>query len=242
LFQRHRNNLQLGVLIIENKGNQMNDGYLSRDRAHINKGQRQRRASNPRIDYYPSPDALMLINAKRGRFYPLNIVSGVLDAIVTEWADLAGIKYGKVEKAKSSAKPSAIANHYAHANESGGSGGNPLAMRVGGHFGSDAGINLRIAQAHAREQASIDAILASRAEARDRALAESEVYRLKRVAELRAILRVTCGAKTQSGKPCRSKSLPGKRRCKWHGGCSTGPKTAEGKAKALGNLRQNRRQ
>ena len=36
--------------------------------------------------------------------------------------------------------------------------------------------------------------------------------------------RVTCGAKTRGGAPCRAKSVPGKRRCKLHGGMSTGPK------------------
>ena len=41
--------------------------------------------------------------------------------------------------------------------------------------------------------------------------------------------RVRCGAKTRKGHPCRAKSIPGKRRCKFHGGMSTGPKTQEGK-------------
>lgn len=36
--------------------------------------------------------------------------------------------------------------------------------------------------------------------------------------------RVTCGAKTRKGTPCRAKSMPGKRRCKLHGGMSTGPR------------------
>ena len=52
------------------------------------------------------------------------------------------------------------------------------------------------------------------------------------------VKQVICGARTQSARACRCKSLPGKRRCKWHGGCSTGPKTAEGRAKALRNLVQ----
>ncbi|WP_319825926.1 HGGxSTG domain-containing protein [Thalassovita sp.] len=38
-----------------------------------------------------------------------------------------------------------------------------------------------------------------------------------------------CGAKTRKGTPCRAKSLPGKKRCKFHGGASTGPRTAEGR-------------
>lgn len=37
--------------------------------------------------------------------------------------------------------------------------------------------------------------------------------------------------------PCEARSVP---RCKWHGGCSTGPRTPEGKARALANLRQFR--
>ncbi len=41
--------------------------------------------------------------------------------------------------------------------------------------------------------------------------------------------RVICGAKTRKGVPCRAKSEPGRRRCKFHGGKSTGPKTPEGR-------------
>ncbi|WP_363320823.1 helix-turn-helix transcriptional regulator [Roseovarius sp.] len=40
-----------------------------------------------------------------------------------------------------------------------------------------------------------------------------------------------CGAKTRKGKPCRAKPLPGKRRCKFHGGMSTGPRTPEGRGR-----------
>ena len=39
----------------------------------------------------------------------------------------------------------------------------------------------------------------------------------------------SCGARTRKGTPCRAKALPGKRRCKFHGGMSTGPKTPEGR-------------
>ncbi|MCE4510319.1 HGGxSTG domain-containing protein [Xanthomonas hortorum] len=50
---------------------------------------------------------------------------------------------------------------------------------------------------------------------------------------------VTCGARRhRDGKPCQAKSEPGKRRCRFHGGRSTGPRTTEGKARALENLRQ----
>lgn len=51
--------------------------------------------------------------------------------------------------------------------------------------------------------------------------------------------RVPCGAKRRrDGQPCQALSVPGKHRCKWHGGCSTGPTTPEGKARALANLRR----
>lgn len=40
--------------------------------------------------------------------------------------------------------------------------------------------------------------------------------------------RVVCGAKTRKGTPCRNKSEPGKRRCKFHGGMSTGARTQAG--------------
>lgn len=43
--------------------------------------------------------------------------------------------------------------------------------------------------------------------------------------------RVTCGAKTRQGNPCRAKSEPGRNRCRFHGGLSTGPKTAAGLAR-----------
>lgn len=46
-----------------------------------------------------------------------------------------------------------------------------------------------------------------------------------------------CNARTKTGQPCRALGLPGSGRCKWHGGLSTGPRTAEGKAESAKNLR-----
>ena len=40
-----------------------------------------------------------------------------------------------------------------------------------------------------------------------------------------------CEAKTRRGTPCRQRPLTGKRRCRLHGGLSTGPRTAEGRAR-----------
>ena len=40
-----------------------------------------------------------------------------------------------------------------------------------------------------------------------------------------------CGARTRSGKPCRSAAMKNRRRCRLHGGLSTGPSTPEGLAR-----------
>ena len=50
----------------------------------------------------------------------------------------------------------------------------------------------------------------------------------EREAQVATHRRVICGAKTRKGGQCRNKSEPGKRRCKFHGGKSTGAKTPEG--------------
>lgn len=53
--------------------------------------------------------------------------------------------------------------------------------------------------------------------------------------------RVVCGAKRhRDGQPCEALSVPGKRRCRFHGGMSTGPRTPEGKRRAEANLRARR--
>lgn len=57
--------------------------------------------------------------------------------------------------------------------------------------------------------------------ARDRLLALTEQTR----AQPR---RTRCGARTRKGTPCRANAVPGKTRCKFHGGMSTGPKSPEG--------------
>ena len=43
--------------------------------------------------------------------------------------------------------------------------------------------------------------------------------------------RQPCQARTRKGHPCKMQSEAGRRRCKFHGGLSTGPKTPEGKAR-----------
>lgn len=54
--------------------------------------------------------------------------------------------------------------------------------------------------------------------------------------------RVVCGARKHGdGQPCQALSVPGKQRCKWHGGHSTGPTSQAGKARAIANLRGHRK-
>lgn len=51
---------------------------------------------------------------------------------------------------------------------------------------------------------------------------------------------LTCGARSLSGEPCRMTALFENGRCIWHGGKSTGPRSPEGRAKALENLKLGR--
>lgn len=54
--------------------------------------------------------------------------------------------------------------------------------------------------------------------------------------ELAALRPSTCGARCRDGHACRAPVVRGRRRCRRHGGASTGPRTVEGKARALGAL------
>lgn len=65
---------------------------------------------------------------------------------------------------------------------------------------------------------------------------------LARFPQRESHVRVVCGGKRRSdGKPCQALCDPGRRRCKWHGGYSTGPRTAKGKAKVTANLPNSRK-
>ena len=165
------------------------DGYLSRNKPYLNRLQRERRARMVRIDYMPSDAAIEAIELRRGDSYPLNTHSGVIDAILIEWYELTGIKYGRLL-----APPTSESNR--------------------------------------------GFVSPQRARANNFGKREKPAWLIER--EKRE--RVICGARRRrDGKPCQSLSVPGKKRCKWHGGCSTGPKTSEGKRRALVNLKQFRR-
>jgi len=48
-----------------------------------------------------------------------------------------------------------------------------------------------------------------------------------------------CGARTRRGTPCRARCVPFRNRCRMHGGLSTGPTCAEGRARiAAANRRR----
>ncbi len=58
--------------------------------------------------------------------------------------------------------------------------------------------------------------------------------------------RPRCGARCRDGHECRAPAVWDKKRdrpvngrCRMHGGLSTGPRTLEGRRRALANLRQN---
>ena len=91
----------------------MTDSYLSKDREHIAGRQRQRRARMARIDYYPSPNALALIESRRTRYGPTHNNSGIIDTIIAEWAALAGLKQSEIDKPKSPATSPELCEQYA---------------------------------------------------------------------------------------------------------------------------------
>lgn len=151
-----------------------------------NASQRARRTRVKRIDYYPSPEALELIQGHMGDRYPMNIWSGAIDAIVLAWADQAGIKYRSEKAPMTSGEVPEFSDTNARANDFGG-----MPARL-------------VATENRAKQAA----------------------------------RVPCGARRRSdGQPCQALSVPGKRRCKWHGGCSTGPRTESGRRAAISNLK-----
>lgn len=202
----------------------MDDGYLSRDRVHLAALQRKRRAGMVRIDYMPSNTALAAIEAKRATLRPGSVDatnSATINAIVTEWAHLTGTKCCDVERPMSPAEQSDSCDQYARARKTSEAERSACAQESG----DSPGINARIAGARAGAYES--GVAAKLAELRSQQTAQA------------ATMRIPCGAKRhRDGQPCQAKSEPGKRRCRFHGGRSTGPKTQSGKERALRNLRQ----
>ena len=68
--------------------------------------------------------------------------------------------------------------------------------------------------------------------------AEREARRIRYLASLPRLKR--CEAKTRSGKPCQRWAMPNGR-CYLHGGASTGPKTPEGRRRAIEAMQAGRK-
>ena len=248
----------------------MTDGHLSKDREHIAGRQRQRRARMARIDYYPSPDALALIESRRTRYGPTHNYSGIIDTIIAEWSALAGLKQSELEKPKSSTTSSGIAEQYARPRICSDSEtstraratSDKLAKCASGHAGASPARPELPDASQARACAndfdpghpksappptiSAPEFLTASPRANESGLchATRAGERTNNSGGLPAganQLRVICGAKRRrDGQPCQALSIPGKQRCKWHGGASTGPKTDAGRARSRANLRQHR--
>ena len=181
------------------------DGYLSKNRPYLAAMQRQRRARMVRIDYMPGKAATDAIEAMRAQSRPGTpsaTNSAVIDAIVTEWARLAGIKQNQVAKPVTPVRSPVLSGQCAHLHKGSVAPGQPDASQ-----------------------------------ARARAFDSGRCPTVNSAGQARVI----CGAKRRrDGEPCQGLSVPGKRRCKWHGGASTGPRTDEGRARSMANLRQYR--
>ncbi len=89
-----------------------------------------------------------------------------------------------------------------------------------------------------RPEARFDALRAAMEAQAQAALARWRERQAERLAKQAATRRVICGAKTRKGSPCRNESEPGKRRCKFHGGRSTGARSPEGRARIAEAQRQ----
>jgi hypothetical protein len=191
-----------------------------------NASQRARRERIARIDYYPSSDALALIESRRTRYGPTHNNSGIIDTIIAEWAALAGLKQSEIDKLKTPAMALSIAEQSAR-------------MRIT----SELRTSMR-ARMTSDNLAKCASVRAGASPATPEFLPPSQA---RAGANNSGSLptgnkaRVICGAKRRrDGLPCQGLSVPGKLRCKWHGGASTGPRTDAGRARSMANLRQNR--
>lgn len=58
---------------------------------------------------------------------------------------------------------------------------------------------------------------------------EAVLYACQRMERINRLSRRTCGANTRTGAPCKMRPVPWGKRCRLHGGFSTGPRTPEGR-------------
>jgi hypothetical protein len=91
-----------------------------------------------------------------------------------------------------------------------------------------AGLRKAFRLMHKRQRAAINELLESGVERHELALYWPHE-------DWGAFTALRCGAKTRAGAPCKQRALYECGRCRLHGGLSTGPKTAEGRARAAMN-------
>lgn len=182
--------------------------------------QRRRRARYPRIDYYPSSKVLAAISAMRKKVGAGTVAgtnSAILNEIVHRWIDSSADMQATQTKPVAPAPAEVSAAVRKRANEA-------------GHSRTLQPEFLRTSHACAR--------------ANDFGV-PPDVWQSKKIAEQEVQEHITsrlCGAKRRcDGGPCKARPEPGNGRCKWHGGCSTGPRTAEGSARSIANLKQYQR-
>jgi hypothetical protein len=196
--------------------------------------------------------------------------SAVIDAIVAEWARLTGIQQTEIDTSATSPTTPGVADQYAGMRITSASGTSTRAGMTSGRLAECAGVQAgaspaapvlpdasqvracasdfdpRHAKAAHQLATAAPEFLTPFARANESGLchATRAGARANNSGSLPAATkqaRVICGARRRrDGEPCQGLSVPGRRRCKWHGGASTGPRTDEGRARSLANLRQNR--
>ena len=194
--------------------------------------------------------------------------SAVIDAIVAEWARLTGIQQTEIDPPATSPMTPGVADQYARMRTTSDSGtctparmtSENLAKCAGGRAGTSSAGPEQLGASQARAGAKdfdpkhakpahppapeTPEFLTAFARAYESGIchATRAGARANKSGSLPTVAnqaRVICGAKRRrDGKPCQALSVPGKRRCKWHGGCSSGPRTEVGRSRALANLKQ----
>jgi hypothetical protein len=215
-------------------------------------------------------DAIEAMRARSRPGTPSATNSAVIDAIVTEWGRLTGINYSQLDKAKTPATTPAVAEHYARMRKSSDSGTSTPARVTSDELAECAGVRAgaspaapelpdasqaraganefdprQAKPAHPPTPAAPEFLTAS-TRANESGLCHAtragvHANKSGSLPNRAKQARVICGAKRRrDGECCQGLSVPGKRRCKWHGGASTGPRTDAGRARSRLNLKQYR--
>ena len=196
--------------------------------------------------------------------------SAVIDAIVAEWARMTGIQQTEIDTSTRSPTTPGVADQYARTRPTSDFGTSTragvtsgrLAECAGGRAGTSSAVPEQLGASQARASANkfdethpdpahlpapdTPEFLTAFARANESGIchatrAGAHANKSGSLPNRAKQARVICGAKRRrDGEPCQGLSVPGKLRCKWHGGASTGPRTDEGRARSMANLRQYR--